>query len=55
MNQEEMIKDYEQELKFQYEELVDAFGPLDSATQRAFLEWNVIDELLNRLNLQDEK
>lgn len=48
------IKDYEQELKFQYEELMDAFGPLDSATQRAFLEWNVMDELLNRLNLHNE-
>ena len=51
----EQIKAYEQELKFQYEELMDAFGPLDSATQRAFLEWNVMDELLTRLNLQDEK
>jgi hypothetical protein len=51
----EQIKAYEQELKFQYEELMDAFGPLDSSTQRAFLEWNVMDELLTRLNLQDEK
>ena len=51
----EQIKAYEQELKFQYEELMDAFGPFDSATQRAFLEWNVMDELLTRLNLQDEE
>ncbi len=50
----ETIKAYEQELKFQYEELMDAFGPLDSATQNAFREWMVIDELLTRLNLKDE-
>ena len=48
------IKAYEQELKFQYDELMDAFGPLDSSTQRAFLEWMVMDELLNRLNLNNE-
>jgi hypothetical protein len=55
MNQEEMIKDYEQELRAAYEEMRDAFGASDSATQNAFREWLIMDELLNRLNLQDEK
>jgi hypothetical protein len=58
MNNEQIIKDilaYEQELRLNYEELRDAFGSLDSDTQRAFLQWNVIDELLTRLNLQDEE
>jgi hypothetical protein len=54
MEKQEIIKDilsYEQDLKSTYEELRDAFGPLDSSTQRAFLEWNVMDELLTRLKL----
>ena len=45
---------YEQELKFIYEEFRDAFGQLDEATQSAWKEWNTMDELLTRLNLQDE-
>lgn len=48
----EKIKAYEQELKLQYEEFRDAFGPLDSATEKAFTEWNIINELLTRLNLE---
>lgn len=48
------IKNYAEELWAEYVELRDAFGPLDSATQRAFLEWRVMDKLLNRLNLHDE-
>ena len=45
---------YEQELKFIYEEFRDAFGQLDEATQSAWKEWNTIDELINRLDLQNE-
>ena len=45
---------YEQELKFIYEEFRDAFGQLDEATQSAWKEWNTMDELLTRLNLNDE-
>jgi hypothetical protein len=54
MNKEQIIKDileYEKELRLNYEELRDAFGSLDSDTQRAFLQWNVIDELLTRINI----
>jgi hypothetical protein len=49
------IKDYEQELRAAYEEMRDAFGASDSATQNAFREWLIMDELLTRLNLQDEE
>jgi hypothetical protein len=45
---------YEQELKFNYEECRDAFGHLDNDTQRAWKEWNTMQELLTRLNLQNE-
>lgn len=48
------IKAYEQELWAAYVEMRDAFGATDSATQCAFREWMVMDELLNRLNLHDE-
>ena len=48
------IKQYSEELWANYVELRDAFGATDSATQCAFREWMVIDELLNRLNLHDE-
>lgn len=51
---ETIIKAYEQELKGNYEELRDAFGALDEATQNAFREWMVMEELLTRLNLNDE-
>lgn len=51
----ETIKQYADELWSAYVEMRDAFGATDSATQNAFLEWNVMDELLNRLNLHDEK
>jgi hypothetical protein len=51
---ETIIKAYEQELKENYEEFRDAFGQLDEATQSAWKEWNTMDELLTRLNLNDE-
>ena len=51
---ETIIKAYEKELKDNYEELRDAFGSLDEATQKAFREWMVMEELLTRLNLNDE-
>lgn len=50
---ETMLK-YERELKDNYYELRDAFGVLDEATQKAFREWMVMEELLTRLNLQNE-
>ena len=50
---ETMLK-YERELKENYYELRDAFGVLDEATQKAFCEWMVMEELLTRLNLNDE-
>ena len=49
------IKDYAEELWAAYVELRDAFGSTDEATQKAFSQWMVIDELLTRLNLHDEK
>ena len=49
-----IVLKYEQELKDNYEELRDAFGSLDEATQKAFREWMVMEELLTRLNLNDE-
>lgn len=55
MNKEEMIKEilaYEQELKYNYKENSEAFGFSDDSTQRAFSKWDVMDELLERLNLQ---
>ena len=45
---------YEKELRFIYEECRDVFGHLDNDTQSAFKEWNTIDILLTRLNLNDE-
>ena len=48
------IKNYEQELRAAYEEMRDAFGTLDIATQNAFREWLIMHELLNRLNLTNE-
>lgn len=49
------IKDYAEELWANYVELRDVFGALDEATQKAFREWMVMDELLTRLNLHDEE
>ena len=49
-----IVLKYEQELKDNYYELRDAFGVLDEATQKAFREWMVMEELLTRLNLNDE-
>ena len=50
----ELYPKFEQELKENYYELRDAFGVLDEATQKAFREWMVMEELLTRLNLNDE-
>lgn len=49
------IKNYAEELWSAYVEMRDAFGHFDSATQNAFREWMVMDELLTRLNLKDEE
>jgi hypothetical protein len=57
MEKQEMINEilaYEQELRFIYEECKNAFGHLDNDTQSAFKEWNTIDILLTRLNLNNE-
>jgi hypothetical protein len=45
---------YEQELKENYQEFRDAFGHTDEATKGAWKEWNTMQELLTRLNLQNE-
>ena len=57
MNKQEILDiviNYEKQLRNDYEELRDNYGSLDSATQSAFKEWNTIDELINRLDLQNE-
>jgi len=45
---------YEQELKENYQEFRDAFGHTDEATKNAWKEWNTMQELLTRLNLNNE-
>ena len=45
---------YYKELNENYVECRDAFGFLDSDTQKAFKERLTIEELLTRLNLQNE-
>jgi TusA-related sulfurtransferase len=55
MNKEEMIEvilAYEKELIENYKENAKAFGYTDKDSERAFSKWNVIDELIERLNLQ---
>jgi hypothetical protein len=47
-----IILAYEQELKENYKENSDAFGFADEDTQRAVTKWLVIEELLERLNLE---
>ena len=47
-----IILAYEQELKENYKENSEAFGFSDDSTQRAFSKWDVMDELLTRLNLE---
>ena len=49
-----IVLKYEQELKENYEEFRDAFGHTDEATKNAWREWNTMQELLTRLNLNDE-
>ena len=54
MNKEEMIKiilAYANELNDNYKENAEAFGHTDKDSERAFSKWNVIDELIERLNL----
>lgn len=58
MNREEIIEvilTYEKELIENYRKNAIAFGHTDKDTEREFSKWNVIDELLVRLNLQKEK
>jgi len=50
----EIVMDYANELKNDYEELRDNYGSLDSATQRAVMQWLVMDELLYKLGLNDD-
>ena len=57
MNKEEMIEvilAYEKELIENYKENAEAFGHTDKDTERAFSKWNVIDELLERLNIKQK-
>ena len=57
MNKQEILDiviNYEKQLRNDYEELRDNYGSSDSATQSAWKEWNTMDELLTRLNLNDE-
>ena len=51
---ETLIK-YERELRETMQENIDAFGHLDADTQRTTERWLVMEELLTRLNLNDEK
>lgn len=48
----EIILAYANELRENYEENRDAFGILDKDTERAVEKWLVIDELMERLNLE---
>ena len=55
MNKEEMIEiilAYANELHDNWKENRDAFGILDEDTKRAFSQWFIIDELMDRLNLK---
>ncbi len=51
---ETIIKAYEQELREIMQENIDAFGRLDTDTKRAIERWLVIEELLTRLNLNND-
>ena len=48
----EIVLNYEQELKENYKENSEAFGFSDEDTQRSVIKWLVINELLERLNLE---
>lgn len=48
----EIIFAYDQELRDNYNDNYNEFGILDKDTTRAFSKWNVIDELIERLNLK---
>lgn len=51
----QIVFNYEQELRETMQENIDAFGHLDADTQRAIDQWLVMEELLTRLNLNNEK
>jgi hypothetical protein len=50
----QIVLDYEQELRETMQENIDAFGHLDADTKRAKERWLVIEELLTRLNLNND-
>ncbi len=57
MNQEQMIKtilEFERELKDNVNEMSEAFGHMDKGTQRAIMQWNVIDELIEKLQIEKQ-
>ena len=49
----EIVQNYAEELNADYEENRDAFGLADPDTKRAFTKLFTIEELLNRLNFND--
>ena len=51
----QIVLDYEKELRETMQENIDAFGHLDTDTQRTTEQWLVMEELLTRLNLNNEK
>jgi hypothetical protein len=50
----EIIKNYEQELRETMQENINAFGYLDEDTVRSMTQFFVIEELLTRLNLNND-
>lgn len=51
----QIVLNYEQELRETMQENIDAFGHLDADTQLTTERWLVMEQLLTRLNLNDEK
>lgn len=50
----QIVFNYEKELRETMRENIDAFGNLDTDTQRAVERWLVIEELFTRLNLNND-
>lgn len=50
----QIVLGYEQELRETMRENIDAFGHLDTDTQRAIDQWLVMEELFTRLNLNND-
>ena len=50
----QIVFNYEQELRETMRENIDAFGHLDADTQRTTERWLVMEELLTRLNLNND-